>query len=161
MKLNLNKLNSLGISHIIVPLVVIVAVASVGTYVLVKSHAAVACTGQVFRVGSQGQCVKDIQVLLNSYQTSTVISVRPQLVTDGSFGNLTKARVVAWQKIVYLGGGGGGKALTPDGVVGPATWKKICSNFKYDPGHYVGEATDTAYYNYAGCPLATGARVRV
>lgn len=39
MKIELKKLNAHGFSHIVLPLLVVVAVAAVGTYVLVKSHA--------------------------------------------------------------------------------------------------------------------------
>lgn len=41
MKFTLSKLNASGIAHFILPLVVVIGVAVVGTYLLVASHAQV------------------------------------------------------------------------------------------------------------------------
>lgn len=41
MKLNLSKLNSKGMSHIIIPLIVVISAAVAGTYFIVASHAQV------------------------------------------------------------------------------------------------------------------------
>ncbi|NEQ72419.1 MAG: peptidoglycan-binding protein [Okeania sp. SIO2C9] len=58
-------------------------------------------------LGSTGQDVKDLQVVLNATVADN------SLVVDGVFGNLTKAAVMAFQKE---------NGLTIDGIVGSQTW---------------------------------------
>ena len=60
--------------------------------------------------GSSGQAVTSLQEKLNSAGTT------PPLVTDGIFGPLTRAAVVAFQSQ---------NGLAADGIVGPATWAKL------------------------------------
>ena len=57
----------------------------------------------LLRVGSQGEEVKKVQEALN-------------LDADGWYGQMTRTAVIAWQ---------GGNGLTPDGVVGPKTYKAM------------------------------------
>lgn len=110
----MKKLNMQGVSHLLVPLLVVVAVAAIGTYLLVASHAATKCTSLTFREGSKGRCVKNIQLIINGLPNATYNgSVKP----DGSYGSATKAKVAGLQK--YVG-------LPTDGAVGPKTWTVLC-----------------------------------
>lgn len=61
--------------------------------------------------GSKGEKVKRVQILLNALNNAG-------LEVDGSFGKLTKAAVVAYQKANPECG-------TADGIVGPKTWNKL------------------------------------
>ncbi|NEP90081.1 MAG: peptidoglycan-binding protein [Okeania sp. SIO2C2] len=61
-------------------------------------------------LGSTGQDVKDLQVVLNA----TVAD--KSLVVDGVFGNFTKEAVMAFQKQY---------SLTIDGIVGSQTWAVV------------------------------------
>lgn len=68
------------------------------------------------KVGSRGQYVMNVQ---------TVVGATP---VDGVFGNMTKAKVMAWQA---------SNGLTADGVVGPATKNKM------NAGSYSGNTNTT------------------
>ena len=71
--------------------------------------------GTPLRVGSSGPNVVVLQVALN--RISQNYPAIPKLVaTDGIFGSRTEASVQAFQRIF---------GLTPDGIVGPATWYAI------------------------------------
>lgn len=70
------------------------------------------CDQQVFRHGSTGECVKEIQRELNKHGAS--------LVVDGGFGDNTDRAVRVFQQ---------DKGLGVDGVVGPNTWRAL----KADP----------------------------
>ena len=61
-------------------------------------------------LGSTGEDVKDLQVVLNATVADN------SLVVDGVFGNLTKEAVMAFQKQY---------GLTIDGIVGDETWAVI------------------------------------
>lgn len=61
------------------------------------------------KVGSRGEEVKKLQQALNCCNNAG-------LVVDGSYGNLTRSAVIAFQK---------NHGLTPDGVYGPATAAKL------------------------------------
>ncbi|MGW6302114.1 peptidoglycan-binding protein [Peribacillus butanolivorans] len=74
--------------------------------------------GMLLRVGSRGDNVLIMQQYLNNI--STVYTDIPKLSTDGIFGEGTKRAVIAFQK--QLG-------LTPDGIIGPATWNSIVAEF--------------------------------
>lgn len=88
----------------------------------VGTASAASCTSYAYRYGAKGACVQYIQMILNSasqsastcngYRDSTAI-----LATDGSFGPLTKSRVIEFQK---------SRCLVGDGSVGPLTWEKLC-----------------------------------
>lgn len=58
------------------------------------------------RVGSKGQYVKNLQTLVGAG-------------ADGIFGNMTKAKVMAWQS---------DHGLTADGIVGPASRAAMCGS---------------------------------
>jgi peptidoglycan hydrolase-like protein with peptidoglycan-binding domain len=61
--------------------------------------------------GCSGPNVKDLQESLNLGD-----SAQTKLATDGAFGNKTRNRVIEFQSQ---------KNLTPDGIVGPMTWKAL------------------------------------
>ncbi len=61
-------------------------------------------------VGSTGEDVKDLQVVLNATVADN------SLVVDGVFGNLTEEAVMAFQKQY---------GLTIDGIVGDQTWAVV------------------------------------
>jgi peptidoglycan hydrolase-like protein with peptidoglycan-binding domain len=60
--------------------------------------------------GSQGAAVKELQILLNSFFPSSLLSV------DGAFGFATQQRVRSFQVRV---------ALSSDGIVGSTTWEAL------------------------------------
>ena len=68
--------------------------------------------GIVLRRGMQGPSIKQVQEKLNE------LGANPRLATDGNFGPLTEAAVMAFQKA---------NGLTPDGIVGPNTWNALFS----------------------------------
>ena len=71
--------------------------------------------GSPLRVGSSGPSVVVLQVSLN--RISQNYPAIPKIPTaDGIFGSQTEAAVRAYQRIF---------GLTPDGIVGPATWYSI------------------------------------
>lgn len=71
--------------------------------------------GTPLRRGSRGESVVRLQVMLNriSGDYPAIPKIRP---VDGSFGESTQAAVVRFQEVF---------SLTPDGVVGSATWYKM------------------------------------
>lgn len=87
------------------------------------------CISRNLRKGSSGSCVVYMQQMINS--TNQSVNSGSSIDTDGSFGSLTKKKVVAFQN---------GTGLTGDGVVGPRTWSKLCNY-----------ARDTTAKSRAGC----------
>jgi hypothetical protein len=75
---------------------------------------------QILRQGSRGPQAKLLQRLLNLERRATVLN------EDGSLGPLTNAEVKAFQSR---------KRLTPDGVVGPDTWRAL--GIAIDVDHHV------------------------
>lgn len=74
----------------------------------------------VLRVGSTGPSVIELQFILNVL--SAFYPVIPYVTEDGGFGTQTGDSVMAFQKLFDL---------TPDGIVGPGTWNKLYSVFRY------------------------------
>ncbi len=108
-----------------------------GGYFLYKSHAAT-CYQTVWRYGSSGYCVSDIQGLLNYYNHS--LDTSKYLSVDGVFGSKTKSEV----QTVQLRNG-----LVVDGIVGSKTWPELCNPRKGPaPGWWLW------YARSAGCPGA-------
>ena len=68
--------------------------------------------GVVLRRGMTGPSIRQVQVRLNE------LGANPMLSTDGAFGPLTEAAVIAFQNA---------NNLVPDGVVGPNTWNVLFS----------------------------------
>lgn len=95
-----------------------------------------ACVHRLFSYGSSGDCVADIQQMLNdqiwlafdSGYRGTYISV------SGWFGPITASQVRYFQWKYRLG---------VDGVAGPRTWRSLCMA-AWDSG-------DTTSYYGAGC----------
>jgi hypothetical protein len=63
----------------------------------------------VLRQGASGDAVRDLQRLLRSHQSDTILA-------DGQFGPKTHAAVVAYQRR---------RLLLPDGIVGRMTWAAL------------------------------------
>lgn len=124
--------------HLVIPVVVVLAVASVGTYVLAKSKAATTNVSGVSEVvtasglfgfncnsyppptltqGSTGVCVKVIQTGLNNYISAYDFlghkSVPTAGTVDGIFGPKTAA-AVKFYKVQHN--------LPADSIAGPAFW---------------------------------------
>lgn len=89
------------------------------------------CYGKVYRNGSRGDCVKDIQEILNIDDYGPA---RP-LTVDGVYGINTEDDVYQLQS--ELSG-----YPNADGVVGPFTWKLLCEVDRGSDGPEVD----------AGCP---------
>ena len=118
--MKISKLNSKGVSHLVLPLVVVVAVGTVGTYFLVSSRAASApCVKRSFGQGDSGDCVKAIQIMVNSANAASGSSKRVSV--DGGYGSGTKNAVTYFQAH---------HSLSPDGGVGSGTWKALCKKAK-------------------------------
>lgn len=73
----------------------------------------------VIQEGSKGEYVVELQFILNFI--SQFYPAIPLVIEDGTFGASTKRSVVEFQKIF---------GLTPDGIVGPATWSKLYTVFR-------------------------------
>jgi len=87
--------------------------------------------GVALRRGMEGPSIAQVQERLNE------LGANPLLATDGSFGPMTEAAVIAFQRA---------NGLTPDGVIGPNTWNALFSRgsspiptpaktIVIDPGH--------------------------
>lgn len=112
--MNIKKLNRKGFSHVemVIVVLVVAVLGFVGWEVLKNtSHAGTNCTGQTLSQGSSGQCVKDLQSLVNGFVTT-------KLAVDGSFGPNTATGVKSFQDTTKL---------SVDGVVGSNTWSKLCN----------------------------------
>jgi len=66
--------------------------------------------GVTLQRGMQGPSIRQVQERLNG------LGANPRLATDGVFGPLTEAAVMAFQRSM---------GLTADGVVGPITWNSL------------------------------------
>jgi len=66
--------------------------------------------GLVLRRGMQGPSIRQVQERLNE------LGANPRLATDGIFGLLTEAAVMAFQR---------NSGITADGLVGPLTWNAL------------------------------------
>lgn len=94
--------------------------------------------------GSSGNKVRQLQYMLSIL--AEYVNDIPLLPIDGIFGPQTRAAVLAFQRFA---------GLTPDGIVGPATWSAL-----YDRAiALVGEA-ELASAQYPGRPLRLGDRDR-
>lgn len=70
--------------------------------------------GTPLRLGSSGPAVRTIQNQLNNISRN--FPAIPRVATDGVFGPATEEAVKTFQRIFHL---------TPDGIVGRATWYRI------------------------------------
>jgi len=74
--------------------------------------------GVVMRRGMNGPSIRQAQERLNAR------GANPRLATDGIFGSLTEAAVIAFQRA---------HNLTPDGIIGPLTWNALFGNTVIPP----------------------------
>ncbi|GIW70938.1 MAG: hypothetical protein KatS3mg102_0480 [Planctomycetota bacterium] len=63
--------------------------------------------------GAQGEAVRELQDRLNAHRERLGL---PPLAADGSFGPATRVALQQFQRM---------RGLEPDGVAGPATWRKL------------------------------------
>lgn len=90
--------------------------------------------------GSSGQSVRQLQFMLRVL--SEYINEIPPLAEDGIFGPQTRNAVIAFQRFA---------GLTPDGIVGPATWSAL-----YDRASALIGANNRLSPQYPGSPLTLG-----
>lgn len=90
--------------------------------------------------GSRGQKVQQLQYLLNVI--AQYINRVPSVAQDGIFGTQTRNAVLAYQRFA---------GLTPDGIVGPATWNSI-----YNRASSFIDVVTTGNFRYPGQPLRLG-----
>lgn len=146
MKIN----NQLGFSHLIVPVIVVLLVAGVGTYLYENSHAASTagystnCHSYEFSTSSGKAylpCVADIQDIIkvnalasppepgSYYKYSSKSVLTAASFVDGYYGTNTANQVKNYQAAPPRTKDGA------DGIVGPNTWKQLCSTAStYVPG---------------------------
>lgn len=74
--------------------------------------------GSVLKTGARNADVLTLQYLLNVI--SEFYPTVPEVTSDGIFGNNTKQAVIAFQKAMQL---------TPDGIVGPLTWRALYRSY--------------------------------
>jgi peptidoglycan hydrolase-like protein with peptidoglycan-binding domain len=119
--------NNKGIAHLaILPVIVIVVVASIGAYMFGKSNAYSVVSGTTpyncnmaqpptLRRGNTGDCVRALQYELNAWIKYRKPGIA-YLIVDGQFGSGTDKAVRLFQK---------NHQLVVDGVVGPKTWSSL------------------------------------
>ena len=95
----------------------------------------------VLKEGSGGQNVRRLQYMLRV--VAEYIDSVPTVEEDGIFGPRTEAAVKAFQRF---------SGLTPDGIVGPATWKAL-----YDRAASIASAPRSIDRQFPGTPLKQGA----
>lgn len=88
-----------------------------------QANAASGCIVYTYRQGSSGTCVKNIQTILTlNTRSGSCGNVNTAVGIDGSFGPQTAAGVKAFQRE---------NCLTADGIVGPNTWRALCTQAFY------------------------------
>ncbi len=90
--------------------------------------------------GARGQSVRQLQFMIRVL--SEYIDSIPTVEEDGIFGPRTETAVKAFQQFA---------GLTPDGIVGPVTWKAL-----YDRSASIASATRMIPGQYPGAPLNQG-----
>jgi zinc D-Ala-D-Ala carboxypeptidase len=83
----------------------------------VKSASSGNCSRYYFGYGSGGNCVADIQAMLNDQVRRAPWYGGSYLSVDGAFGSRTYGQVLYFQRVYHLGA---------DGVVGPVTFGALC-----------------------------------
>ena len=145
--MKITKLNLQGFTyHLLLPVLAVLAVASIGAYLTFQSSASTNCVSRNFRAGSSGPCVKYAQTMLNNVNYN-VHNMGTQvweysvfgsaLAVDGSYGRKTTAAVKSYQSFnnKWRGPYRLPQTLTVDGATGPRTWKSLCSAGKYINTH--------------------------
>ncbi len=90
--------------------------------------------------GARGQTVSQLQFMLRVL--SEYINDIPPVTEDGIFGQQTQNAVIAFQRFA---------GLTPDGIVGPATWSAL-----YDRASAIVGRSNNLAPQYPGTPLRLG-----
>ncbi|WP_291651510.1 peptidoglycan-binding protein [Clostridium sp.] len=102
--------------------------------------------GYLLKYGATGEKVRELQYYLSVI--SKVYNI-PTLSADGIFGNGTKESIIAFQGLF---------GLSPDGIVGPATWNKVFEVYK-NIDNSNSEAPDNEFDGkYPGYLLRYGSR---
>lgn len=133
--------NSRGHMHLLVPVLAILIVGAIGGIVMLRGSHASTTTGvcrsssKLYRWGSSGRCVSDIQALLDGLALANYFTIpsnhggvtrvsdgRYFLNVDGGFGGGTDAGVRAFQTKAKI---------SVDGIVGPQTWGILCYMAQY------------------------------
>ena len=128
------RLNQKGLSHhLILPVIVVLAVGSIGTYILNRSGATGGCSSNTYSQGSSGACVAELQRLTNKCVAAK--GVGGAISADGAFGPITKDAVIRCQKASGIG---------VDGIVGPQTWRVLDSYASAAPASAPAAAPATA-----------------
>lgn len=91
----------------------------------------------VLRQGSRGNDVLTLQYLLNVI--SQFYPGIPSVAQDGIFGNATRQAVIAFQQMMQL---------SPDGIVGPATWQAIYNVVLGIQGNIPTTSPGSDYFEY-------------
>ncbi|MBE6985707.1 MAG: spore cortex-lytic protein [Ruminococcaceae bacterium] len=91
-------------------------------------------------IGARGQSVSQLQFMLRVL--SEYINDISPVTEDGIFGQQTQNAVIAFQRFA---------GLTPDGIVGPATWSAL-----YDRASAIIGVTNRLSPQYPGSPLRFG-----
>ena len=91
----------------------------------------------VLRQGSRGNDVLTLQYLLNVI--SEFYPGIPRVAQDGIFGSGTNQAVIAFQQL---------RQLTPDSIVGAATWQALYDVFQDIQGSIPSPGSDTGYFEY-------------
>lgn len=94
----------------------------------------------LLQTGSRGQDVRKLQFMLRIL--SEYIDSIPNVEEDGIFGPRTRSAVIAFQRF---------SGLTPDGIVGPVTWKAL-----YDRSSAIASMDRTISTQYPGTVLKEG-----
>ena len=117
---------------------------------------AATCTSYQYGSGGSGQCVKEIQTMLNGithvyggrYPSSCGMVSTGYLTVDGSFGPKTLAKVKSFQKW---------ECLSADGIIGRNTWRELCFRAgQVSMGYSFSPAIERAAWNAAkraGCAV--------
>jgi hypothetical protein len=115
--MSLIKNKQAGFSHTMAIIAIVVVFGAVGTFMLVRSKATTSgCIGSSYRERKMNNnCVKQIQIMVNYFNYPSHID------EDGDFGPATKTAVKKFQSNYGL-------SNDADGIVGPNTWKKLCTS---------------------------------
>ncbi|MDR0294388.1 MAG: peptidoglycan-binding protein [Oscillospiraceae bacterium] len=100
----------------------------------------------VLQIGSRGGDVAELQFLINFI--SAFFPMVPTVIPDSVFGTGTRDAVTAFQRQF---------GLTPDGIVGPATWNRLYSVFRSIENE-IPVPPNPSLPAYPGSPLRNGSR---
>jgi hypothetical protein len=127
-------------SHKLVLIILLIIVIAIGSYFLffraksnTTSSVTNACTGSTYQIGSSGQCVADVQNMINFLETDSLnqcpFTGAARLNASGSFDAATEAQVKVVQTWLncYNQQEGAGSSLAINGVVDQKVWPQLCT----------------------------------